>query len=208
MPDAELLEDVIAIVARVCERSDVGPESRLSDLGIDGQDGGEVLREIAAKHPIDFSGFHFLRYFGDEGMDFFQPFFVMVARLISRDFDARWRTALDAEREISVRHLALVAEAGRWFEPDEPRMRRGGAWGAALSVMLALPILVIFIVAPLLMGIEAARRFATGEAVGDIIVWPLLGLGGALVIWSSLANIRRKLSTAPASERPVEPGQP
>lgn len=208
MAEAALVDEIVKLVAEVSGRSDVRPESRLlRDLGIDGNQARVLLGELAARYDVDLSAFQWQRYFDNEGFDFVEPFLVMAARRIDRRFDARWQAALDAEREITVSHLAAAVESGRWFEPEERRAPSGGPARAAFAVALALPILFLFLVAPLLMGVEIARRLATGEAVGDIILWPLLGLGGALVIWSSVTNIRRKLATAPESERPVEPGQ-
>lgn len=208
MPDAALVEDIVKLVTEVSARSDVRADSRLlSDLGIDGNQARVLMGELAARYDVDLSGLQWQRYFDNEGFDFVEPFVVMVARRVNRRFDARWQAALDAEREISVLHLAKAVEAGRWFEPEERRKAPGGPAHAAFAVALALPILFMVLVAPLLASYEIARRLARGQSVADIALVPLLGLGGGLVIWSSITNIRRKLATAPVSERPVEPGQ-
>ncbi len=198
MAEAALIDEIVKLVAEISGRSDVRPDSRLgADLGIDGDDAIEILGRIASKYEIDWSEFQFPRYFDDEGADFFQPFFVIVARRISRSFDARWRAVLAAEREITLRHLAHVAEMGRWIEPDEPRIAQVGPLRTAFAIALALPIIFIGFVAPAIMTFEIARRLAAGDSIRDIVLWPLTGFFGALVIWSSLTNIRRKLATAP-----------
>ncbi|MGD9816296.1 MAG: DUF1493 family protein [Hyphomonadaceae bacterium] len=198
MAEGTLIDEIVKLVAEISGRSDVRPESRLlRDLGIDGNQARVLLGELAARYDVDLSALQWQRYFDNEGFDFVEPFLVMAARRIDHRFDARWRAALDAEREISVRHLADAVEAGHWFEPEERREAPGGPLRAAFAVALALPILFLFLVAPLLAAVEIARRLAAGESAAGIALVPLLGLGGALVIWSSITNIRRKLATAP-----------
>lgn len=127
----DLLPEIL--VKKHSGSADVHPESRLfTDLGMDGDDASEFLQAFSQRFDIDWTGFHWLRYFGDEGIDVFAPVFSVVAQSLSANFRQRWKAAREAEREITVAHLARVAEAKRWIEPPDAARRQSASLLARL----------------------------------------------------------------------------
>src|SRR5256885_621732 len=78
---------------------------RAEDLGIYGDDWDEVLLGLNQFNPVDWSGFEFGRYFPSE-----PTVLTPIARLF---FSSR----SDDGCALTVGHLALVLERGKWFEP-------------------------------------------------------------------------------------------
>jgi len=85
----------------------------LQDLGIGGDDAGELLDEIHASFGTRFDGFEFDLYFPNETEALGEHY----ARLLG--FKSR-------RKPLPVGHLVSVIEHGQWFEPeaDIPAMRR------------------------------------------------------------------------------------
>jgi hypothetical protein len=89
-------------------RESITPATRLGeDLGITGDDWDEVLRAIAARWPVDWTGFDFYSFFDEE------PNWLSLARAM-RDLVTGRRL-----KPFTVGHLALVVKCGKWFDPPE-----------------------------------------------------------------------------------------
>ena len=98
---AELLAEL-----RAEPRENITPDTRLrEDLGLDGDDWDDVLAAIARRWPIDWTGFDFYDFFGEEPS--WRSLYLAVRDLIT---GRRLKT-------FTVGHLALVVQRGSWFEP-------------------------------------------------------------------------------------------
>lgn len=191
------MPEIIELARKYSGKSNVLPESRLlSDLGLDGDDAGELIEALSKRFDISWEGFHWLRYFGDEYLDPFAPALSTVAQWLSADFRQRWKNAREVEREITIAHLARVAEARRWIEPPDTARREvqsipARVLGAVMGAV-APPSLV-------LLGAFAVIALMSGHVTNPLVAIGLLGLITAIVwmIWVSWTNIRRKLASAP-----------
>jgi hypothetical protein len=64
-----ILKEIIKIASKISgvEESYIARESRIgSDLGIDGDDVEELIREVNSIYPLNFDGFSFQKYFSSE----------------------------------------------------------------------------------------------------------------------------------------------
>lgn len=190
-----LIDEIADLVARTADapRERVNASTRLfSDLGMDGDDAHDVMQAFCARYPVDMSTFHWRRYFGDEGWSMGQPAVVLVLQAASRSFRERWATAERAEREITVAHLARVAEAGHWFEPDEPMTPRVRWIGVVIGVFGATPAVAFLLFSAVLIGEGVVSRSPT-----PLLIGAALALFPALVFGTAWLSIQRKLASAP-----------
>jgi len=96
---------ICEIVASVAGVRGVTPRQRLyHDLGLSGDDAGEIFDAVSERFGTRFSGLRFEDYFPDES----EGLTDRLERLVGL---AKTRKAL------TVSHLAAVAERGEWFEP-------------------------------------------------------------------------------------------
>jgi hypothetical protein len=197
--EPELFGEIAALAAdySATPLEEIGRETRLlGDLSLDGDDASAFMKAFADRFGVDFDGFVWLRYFGDEGLDLLAPALAFAARAISPAFARRWRAAREAEREITIGHLVRVAGARRWIHPAEASPPRGPhAFGEVLSALMLL--IVLFLSA---LGALALYGYFTGR-IGDISLPSLLGLlaavaGTLFLIWASWRNVQRKLASA------------
>ncbi|HWF65289.1 MAG TPA: DUF1493 family protein [Rhizomicrobium sp.] len=79
------------------------------DLGIGGDDAGELLDAIHDRLGTDFRDLHFDRYFPNEG----EVFSEHILKLLGFRKKAKWR-------RLTVGHLIDVIQKGAWFEPPAP----------------------------------------------------------------------------------------
>lgn len=112
-----LLDQVVAFVAKeLAVRADLlNPETTLlGDLGVDGDDGDELLSEFGRRFGVDMSTCKPGLYFGPEGV---APWFLL--NWLVQAF--RRGTPEDRARLRPIRIIDLVrsAERGRWVS-DEP----------------------------------------------------------------------------------------
>jgi len=142
------IDAVRALVAEisVAAPEKITPDTRLSsDLGIWGDDAGELIETFAKKFHVRMDGFVFLDHFGWEAIGAV-PIVVGVMRLASPAFRRKWRAACNCERDITIRHLAYCAELGRW-EPSDVRPRKASLW------RWWLPVAILFGAAQWLVGV-------------------------------------------------------
>lgn len=108
MPERPSFESVADLLAEVRRepRETITPATRLrEDLQIMGDDWDDVLATIEKRWPMDWTGFEFLRYFEEE------PNLLSIYRAFSNLITGHRLTP------ITVGHLALTLERGKWFEP-------------------------------------------------------------------------------------------
>jgi acyl carrier protein len=93
-------------------------ETRLvEDLGMDGDDGHELLETFANEFGVDMSRMASLNYFSDEGAGLPIPSLVPLLSCISSRFRGYVRNAARGRRELTVRNLVASARAQRWITP-------------------------------------------------------------------------------------------
>jgi hypothetical protein len=193
------LAEISALVAQFVGKAphEITPEMRLhADLHLTGDDAHGLMALFQDRFKVDMSGFVWLRYFEDEGWNFLDPAVVMVGSLFSRRFAAQWTAAEAAEREITVAHLAEVADRRVWFDPgpEHHRARLTGL-GNVLSLVAATPI--VFLAA---LGAIACYGYFSGE-VGGVSWLTAAGLIAMTLfplffVWNAIGNVRRKLASA------------
>jgi hypothetical protein len=84
----------------------IKPESRLlHDLGVDGDDAGDLLQHFSARFHVDISAFQFSRHFGPEAG--WNPLYFIYRCLFAR------RREPD-DLPVTIQDLAEAAEAGVW----------------------------------------------------------------------------------------------
>ena len=82
------------------------PESRLlHDLGVDGDDAGDLFQHFSARFHVDISAFQFARHFGPEAG--FNPLHFIYCRLFARHRE-------QDDLPVTIQDLAEAAEAGVW----------------------------------------------------------------------------------------------
>ncbi len=188
-------ERVRALVSRQSgvPEAEITPETRLvEDLGIDGDDGTELLKAFADEFRVDMAGMAPLNYFGDEGFPLPVPSLVPLAAALSPRFRDRVSRASRGRRVLTVRSLVAAARAGRWVVPElRPDAGRDlPAWPrcTAAAVALAVPVLLIA---------DALRD--PSPALPLIALAILAAL--AFRVRADLARLRRLDAAAAAEER-------
>lgn len=207
MTREEILAEIIVLAVRHSETANVNGESRLAaDLQLDGDDASEFLDAFSERFDIDWTGFHWLRYFGDEGFDPLQPTLAVAASILSPNFRRRWRRARNEEREITISHLCRVAEAGHWIESPLRRTRDKNNLKSTLAqiVLTALAALAVIVsAATLTLFGFVSFAIVRGDKVPSSFAAILTALAAtkALLLWSSWNNINRKLASAEPAAR-------
>jgi acyl carrier protein len=123
-------------------------ETRLvEDLGLDGDDGHELLEAFADEFGVDMSGMAPLNYFDDEPPMFYSTALIPAVARFSPRFAAYVRRSTRGRRSLTVRSLVASARAQRWLTPDAPRgdadlTRISMREGLILTGAVALPALI------------------------------------------------------------------
>ncbi|MBI1926411.1 DUF1493 family protein [Candidatus Poribacteria bacterium] len=111
-----ILARVKAFVAehhRIAEKK-FNPDTRLlEDLGIDGDDGVELIEAFCEEFEIDPSTIHISEYFGPEGCDLIGSLFGFLYDLL---FDKE--KLRSTSTPITLHDLAESAQAKRWIPPQ------------------------------------------------------------------------------------------
>ena len=196
---SDTLAEITALAAQFTDKepADIAPSARLyADLGLTGDDAHGLMAVFADQFKVDMSGFVWLRFFDDEGADFVGPALVLAARLISTRFDERWTAVLAAEREITLAHLAKVADRGAWFDPP-PGPTRPRQSPLALPLSLLMLTATVFLA---LVGAIGCWGYFTGQ-LGGVNVLTAFGLAAMALLplflaWSNVRAIRGKLASA------------
>ena len=195
-----LLAEIIELAKTHTSANDVGPDTRLyADLGMTGDDAHKFLLGFAVTYGVDMGDVVWLRYFDDEPStnDLMEPALVFAAAVLNPAFAVRWHAARDAEREITIAHLADVARAKVWLIPADAFKRTRGASPLMLIFSAVSVLLMAFFV---LLGGVVAYAVLTGQ-LGEISAIPLLGVLAVSVLpfffaHSSWKSIQRKLASA------------
>ncbi len=194
-----LLAEIVELAKHHSGASNVGADTRLyADLGLTGDDAHNFMTAFAAKYDVDMNALAGLRYFDDEGSDMQGPAITLMACALSPSFAARWRTALEAEREVTIAHLAAVARSKVWRDPGEA-FRRAPKSAPLTLIFSALSLLTMAFF--FLLGIVVAYGFLTGE-LGDRNLLTLFGIVAiglffpVYLTYVSWRNIERKLASA------------
>ena len=153
-------------------------ETRLfEDLGMDGDDGAELLAAFGDEFGVDIRGLAPNNYFNDETTFTGYSLMIPVIAFLSPAFRAWVERASRGLRALSVRDLVASARARRWIAPQAARgdadLTRLSWWGRlVLAGSFALP---------LLLGLRqyAGAGVSAGRAV-EIALWSLLLLWGLL----------------------------
>lgn len=192
----EIKELVIAYTGAKPDK--LTPETSLhGDLGLDGDTAAGFMAAFTNKFGVDMGGFYWLRYFSDEGFDPLAPVLIAAARRASPQFNRRFRAALAEEREITLGHLAEIAEAKRWAHPGPVHAlaRKPRPLAGFFVVLGALGVLTFCGVGAialygLVVGAWGEINLASAAAVVAAAALPIFWL------WSSCRNIQRKLASA------------
>lgn len=192
------LAEIIESAAHYAGASVTADTRLYSDLGMTGDDAGEFMAAFANKYEVEMSGFVWLRYFDDEGADMMGPAIVLGACVLSPAFAVRWQAARDAEREITLAHLAEIARAKVWRHPEETFRRRPKSSPLTLIFSAASVLTMAFFA---LTGVFVTHGLLTG-AIGDTKIVTLIGVAAVGVFlpvflaFTSWRHIRRKLASA------------
>ena len=158
--------------------AEVTLETRLfEDLGMDGDDGHELLEAFADEFGVDMSRMAPYNYFDDEPPRFWYSSLIPVVAFISPRFCTYVRHVSRGRRTITVRGLVASARTRRWIAPQVARsdadLTRLSWWGRlVLAGSVALP---------LFLGLRqyAGAGVFAGSAAYDAL-WLLLLLWGLL----------------------------
>ncbi len=153
-------------------------ETRLfEDLGMDGDDGAELLAAFGDEFGVDIRGLAPNNYFNDETTFTGYSLMIPVIAFLSPAFRAWVERASRGLRALSVRDLVASARARRWITPQVARsdanLTRLSWWGRlVLAASVALPVFL---------GLRqyAGAGVSAGRAV-EIALWSLLLLWGLL----------------------------
>lgn len=193
------IAEITALAAQFVgkEPHEITPHMRLhADLHLTGDDAHGLLATFEDRFKPDMSNFVWLRYFEDEGWNFLDPAVVMIGSLFSARFGTRWAAAMAAEREITIAHLAEVADRGAWFEPGVKHHRtRLTGLGNVLSLIAAVAIVFLT-----LTGAVACYGYFTGGLGG--VSWLTaagliaMTLAPLVLVRHAIRNVERKLASA------------
>ena len=153
-------------------------ETRLfEDLGMDGDDGAELLAAFGDEFGVDIRGLAPNNYFNDETTFTGYSLMIPVIAFLSPAFRAWVERASRGLRALSVRDLVASARARRWITPQ---VARSDASLTRLSWSGRL-VLAGSVALPLFLGLRqyAGAGVSAGRAV-EIALWSLLLLWGLL----------------------------
>ena len=191
--DTKLINDIRAFVADQTNYPliKISQETRLaSDLGVDGDDGADLIERFSREFIVDLKVFVFAVYFGPEGSVLFMLPALALSHLVP---SYRRRQREKESHEITILHLARCAKAGYWFRPNpetprprpQPGLFRMGFIGLMFFVSAAIS------VGPLLFAIWLAIAGKIGGAVLSLVFF-------AFVVWSANRLVRYDLQLPPA----------
>jgi len=180
-------------------------ETRLfEDLGMDVDDGQELLTAFGHEFGVDITGVAPGNYFNEKSPLTGYSLMIPVIAFVNPGFRSRVKHASRRLRSLSVRDLVATARARRWITPQAARrdadLTRLSWWG---RLVLAAGILV-----PALLGLRAyAVGVSAGHAV-EIALWALLLFWGLLGVKFLLALswLRRLDAAASFEEQALSPG--
>lgn len=196
--DDTLLAELIELAKHHRESDEVRADTRLyADLGLTGDDAGNLMTAFAAKYEVDMSAFVWLRYFDNESSNLMEPAIALAACALSPSFAVRWHAAHDSEREITVAHLADVARAKVWRHPEQAF----GRTQAPHFPTLVFSVLSVFLAAFFLLGSLAVLHAFLNGQLGDKNLLVLLGVIATGLVFPGLAfaswrSIGAKLASA------------
>ncbi len=153
-------------------------ETRLfEDLGMDGDDGAELLAAFGDEFGVDIGRVAPNNYFNDEEAFTGYSLMIPVIAFLSPAFRAWVERASRGLRALSVRDLVASARARRWITPQ---VARSDASLTRLSWSGRL-VLAGSVALPLFLGLRqyAGAGVSAGRAV-EIALWSLLLLWGLL----------------------------
>ncbi len=153
-------------------------ETRLfEDLGMDGDDGADLLAAFGDEFGVDIRGLAPNNYFNDETTFTGYSLMIPVITFLSPTFRAWVERASRGLRALSVRDLVASARARRWITPQ---VARSDASLTRLSWSGRL-VLAGSVALPLFLGLRqyAGAGVSAGRAV-EIALWSLLLLWGLL----------------------------
>jgi hypothetical protein len=197
----DALSEIIAEAKSHTGAKTVTAETRLhADLGMTGDDAERFLQAFAIKYDVDMSALEWQRYFENEPTmaDMLMPALVFGASVLSPTFAVRWQSAREAEREITIAHLAEVASTKVWREPDAG-FRRAPKANALTLIFSALALLTMGLFVAI--GIAVLYAFFTG-ALGERRVLVLVGIAATGIVlpiylaYASWRQISAKLASA------------
>lgn len=197
----DALSEIVAEAKSHTGAKTVTAETRLhADLGMTGDDAERFLQAFAIKYDVNMEALEWQRYFENEPTmaDMLMPALVFGASVLSPTFAVRWQSAREAEREITIAHLAEVASTKVWREPDAG-FRRAPKSNELTLIFSALALLTMgFFVA---IGIAVLYAFLTG-ALGERRFLVLVGIAATGIVlpiylaYASWRQISAKLASA------------
>ncbi|MBC7782895.1 MAG: DUF1493 family protein [Burkholderiales bacterium] len=197
----DLLAEIVELVKSHTGVSTVTANTRLySDLGMTGDDADAFMKAFAVKYGPDLGGLNWQRYFDHEPgtSDMLEPALVLAASMLRPSFAVRWHAARNAKRDITVAHLADVARAKVWRDPDESFRRDPKSQPLTLIFSVISLVTMAFFV---LLGGVVIYAFLAGElgnqtplVLVGIVAMGLLPIYFAVVSWR---QIQTKLDLAP-----------
>lgn len=196
-----LLAEIIELTKSHTGAKTVMAETRLyADLGMTGDDAERFLQAFAIRYDVDMGSLEWQRYFENEPTmaDMLMPALALGASLLSPAFAVRWQSAREAEREITIAHLAEVASTKVWREPDAAFRRAPKSNGLTL-IFSALALLTMAFFAAI--GVAVISAFLSG-GLGERRVLVLIGIATTGVLlpiylcYASWRQIQRKLASA------------
>ena len=197
----DVLAEIIESAKAFTRAKTVTADTRLcADLGMDGDDADEFLAAFSARFDVDMSAMVWQRFFeGEPSMsDMLTPALVLGASALNPSFAVRWQAARQAEREITLQHLAEVARIKVWRDPSEASARHHKLSALTLIFSSAAVLILAFFVA---LGVIVIYAFLNG-AMGEQRVLALVGVAVMSIIfpaylaYASWRNIQRKLASA------------
>jgi hypothetical protein len=207
----DLVGEIAAMAQARTTRSveHAGAETRLAaDLGLRGDAAHAFLDEFAEKYGVHLGMLRFRRFFEEEGFDPLAPALIFWLRRIDRNFALQMRAAEATEREITIAHMARVAEAKTWFDPavsDQPKPREPrtiyGQMGAGLLSLV--PIFLATIMPAMLVLMLGLAVWSGNWSIVERNLWLVAFMGAlaGLQAWiarNSWRAIERKLATGAA----------
>lgn len=207
----DLVSEIAAMAqARSTRRLEhVGAETRLAaDLGLKGDAAHAFLDEFAEKYGAHLGMLRFRRFFEEEGFDPLAPALIFWLRRIDRNFARQMQAAEATERDITIAHMARVAEAKTWFDPDaaaKPKPREphtlSGQIGAGLLSLVPI-FLAVIMPAMLVLMLGLAVWSGNWSIVGrNLWLVALMAALSGLQAWiarNSWRAVERKLATGAA----------
>jgi hypothetical protein len=184
------------------DNGDLTLETRLfADLGIDGDDGHELLDSFASGFSVDMTGVNSFCYFDDEPPKVMHSELTLLLGLMNDRFRAYVEQCLAARREITVGDLYVSARLRRWDFPDQGRV--DAVFETWREVQLKQ--LIFHVVGGLLL-IAAAMFFESWNLslIHVAVILALLWLASALIRFGlELRWLRRLCGARKAAEKHV-----